>query len=61
MNSSKVKPTRLNFELDEEYSTLFMELQAYHGINKNVDMIKNMIKVAHRAMLKEKKELGLKD
>jgi hypothetical protein len=58
-DKSEQKKIPINILLSEELSKYILELKNYHHINNNNDMIRNIISDQYKAMLKEKKELGL--
>jgi hypothetical protein len=58
-NDDDKKNPQINFVLDTDLRNDLFALKEYYKISTNADMVRLCIKIAHRQMLREKKELGL--
>jgi len=64
MNSDTINNEKLeviNFKLNLKLSKYLRELKNYYEIGSNTEMIRFLIAESHRKMIREKRELGLKD
>ncbi len=57
--SEDIEKRNIALKLNDLLIQYISELKEYHQIQNNTDMVRNCITIAYRAMLKEKKELGL--
>lgn len=58
-NDSEERLPVINFRLDKGLYHYMDELKSYYNVRNNNDMTRLCISMTYRAMIKEKKELGL--